>query len=518
MKKIIVLCLTIALIFTLCSCHGSKYNFVFEIPDSFDESKQYNITFWAKNDTNKVQQDIYLSTINRFEEYYPNIKVTIVQYNDYNKIYSNVITNISTNTTPNVCITYPDFVATYIEGNNIVVPLDDLIDDPNFGFGGSKIKFNSVKKEDVIQKFLDECIVRGQYYSIPFMRSSEATYINKEWVEELGYTIPDVLTWDFVWEVCQKALDTKTGNGPLIPLITKSSDNMVIQIAKQYGIDYSTSNGDVLMYNNQMVDKLVELSDYYNKGLFNTFDNVSYPGNFYNRKQCIFAIDSTAGSTWLGSKAPLLDIDRSEVVSFTTVVRPFPQKSADDIQMMSQGPSVCVFNKEDRGEVLASWLFAQFLLNSETQMAYARTEGYVPVTKEAIENIEYQTYLSSPDEDSADNYSVKIDATKLVIDNIDNTFISAVFNGSTRLRYASSYILDQVCKGRSAYSGAEINEILNKSKSLYKITNIKNNSGEVGALPKQAKILIISLVSVWIILIVVYAIKFINMKKRAIKK
>lgn len=518
MKKIIVLCLTLFLILTLTSCHGSKYNFTFEIPDSFDESIEYNITFWAKNDTNKVQQDIYLETIRRFEEYYPNIKVTIVQYNDYSKIYSNVITNISTNTTPNVCITYPDFVATYIEGNNIVVPLDDLIDDPSFGFGGNKIKYDSVKKEDIITKYLDECIVRGQYYSIPFMRSSEATYINKEWVEELGFSIPDVLTWDFVWEVCQKAIDTKEGNGPLIPLITKASDNMVIQIAKQYGIEYSTSNGDVLMYNDQMVDKLVELSNYYDKGLFNTFDNVSYPGNFYNRKQCIFAIDSTAGSTWLGSKAPLLDIDKSEVVEFTTVVRTFPQKSADEIYMMSQGPSVCIFNKEDRGEVLASWLFAQFLLNEETQMAYAKTEGYVPVTKQAINNPEYQTYLSSPDDSNPDYYSVKLDATKLVLDNIDNTFISAVFNGSTRLRYAGSYILDQICKGRQAYSGSEINEILNKSKSLYKITNIKNNSGELGELPKEAKIMIISLVSVWVVLITIFAVKYFNNIKRKLRK
>ena len=48
--------------------------------------------------------------------------------------------------------------------------------------------------------------------------------------------------------------------------------------------------------------------------------------------------------------------------------------------MISQGPSVCVFNKEDPQEVLASWLFSQFLLTKEVQIPYSQTEGYVPVT------------------------------------------------------------------------------------------------------------------------------------------
>ena len=45
-------------------------------------------------------------------------------YTDYGDIYNDVITNISTGTTPNVCITYPDHIATYLTGDNVVVPLD----------------------------------------------------------------------------------------------------------------------------------------------------------------------------------------------------------------------------------------------------------------------------------------------------------------------------------------------------------------------------------------------------------
>ena len=54
--------------------------------------------------------------------------------------------------------------------------------------------------------------------------------------------------------------------------------------------------------------------------------------------------------------------------------------------MISQGPSVCVFNKEDPQEVLASWLFAQYLLTDQVQIAYSQTEGYVPVTVKGAEH------------------------------------------------------------------------------------------------------------------------------------
>ena len=110
----------------LTGCHGTKGLKEFEIPESFDTSRNYEITFWAKNDTNKTQTDIYAKAISDFEALYPNIKVNIRLYTDYGRIYNDVITNISTNTTPNVCITYPDHIATYLTGQNIVVPLDDL--------------------------------------------------------------------------------------------------------------------------------------------------------------------------------------------------------------------------------------------------------------------------------------------------------------------------------------------------------------------------------------------------------
>ena len=42
----------------LTGCHGSRENTDFTVPEAFDAAKQHEITFWAKNDTNKRQMCI----------------------------------------------------------------------------------------------------------------------------------------------------------------------------------------------------------------------------------------------------------------------------------------------------------------------------------------------------------------------------------------------------------------------------------------------------------------------------
>ena len=142
-KKVLSFALAIlALCLCLTGCHGSKGMPAFVVPEEFDESRTYEITFWAKNDTNLTQANLYRQVIADFEDLYPNIKVSLRLYTDYGRIYNDVITNIATQTTPNVCITYPDHIATYLTGTNSVVSLDELFADADYGLGGSKVKFD----------------------------------------------------------------------------------------------------------------------------------------------------------------------------------------------------------------------------------------------------------------------------------------------------------------------------------------------------------------------------------------
>lgn len=510
MKRFLSLFLAMATLLCLWGCHGNRSAQGFRVPDTFDDSRGYELSFWAKNDTNLTQVEIYKQAIADFEALYPNITVTLRLYTDYGKIYNDVITNISTDTTPNVCVTYPDHIATYLTGADTVAPLDELFRDPRYGLGGSELRFDGPSYQEIVPKFLEECDFGGSHYAIPFMRSTEACYVNKTYVEKLGYTLPETLTWDFIWEVSEAAMQTDgsgnyvvNGQKVLIPFIYKSTDNMMIQMLRQKGAGYSTQDGTIEIFNDTTLELLKEIASHVETGAFNTFKLAGYPANFLNAGQCIFAIDSTAGATWMGSDAPLVDIPEDKLQRFETVVMTVPQFDPAHPQMISQGPSLCVFNKADPQEVLASWLFAQFLLTNDVQIAYSQTEGYVPVTAKAQESEEYQDYLSRKREDNALHYSIKLDAAELLMDNTENTFVTPVFNGSASLRNAAGQLIENVNKSvrrKQTLDAAYWEELFQEVSALYRLDQTGGIDGKapLGPMPGAAKALLAALAVCWI--------------------
>lgn len=512
LKKLAAAGLCLGMVLSLSACHGTqKESRGFEVPETFDESKPVEITFWAKNDTNKNQTAVYRKAIADFEALYPNIRVNMKLYTDYGKIYNDVITNIATDTTPNVAITYPDHIASYLQGADTVVPLEELMADPVYGLGGSGLKFAGPTREEMVPAFLEEGVLQDQQYALPFMRSTEALYINRTLVEKLGYQIPDVVTWDWIWEVSQAATaknedGTYVANGQnvLIPFIYKSTDNMMIQLLKQQNAGYSTPEGDIELFNDVTTEDLKQIAAQAQSGAFSTFKISGYPANFLNASQTLFAVDSTAGATWMGAHAPLSDISEDAFTEFETVVRPVPQVDPANVQMISQGPSIALFGKEDPQEVLASWLFAQYLLSNEVQLGYAKTEGYLPVTQKALQSPEYQEYLSLAGTDNDEHYSVKIDAARLLMNNLDHTFTTPVFNGSASLRNAAGELVENVVKStkrKQTVDDAYIENLYDEVSALYHLDQLSQASGsekDLGPLPSSSLWLLGILGATWV--------------------
>jgi multiple sugar transport system substrate-binding protein len=414
-------------------------------------------------------------------------------------------------------------------GNNVMVPLDGLMDDENWGLGSENLRFDAPKKDEIIPQFLSEGKINGVQYAIPFMRSTEACYINVDMVKALGYDgVPELITWDWIFEVSEAAMALgKDGDGNyklngqkvLIPFIYKSTDNMMIQMLKQKGAGYSTDDGEILIFNDETEDILYEIAGHTKTGAFSTFKISSYPGNYLNAGQCIFAIDSTAGATWMGPEAPQIDIAEENLIDCEIAVRAIPQYDTEDPQMISQGPSICIFNKENSKEVMASWIFVQYLLTNEVQIAYSQTEGYLPVTSKAHSSPEYQSYLSKSGEDNDLYYHVKIDAAKLLLNNLDNTFITPVFNGSASLRNAAGQMIEEVVKSirrKQTVDDKYMKDLYERVSTLYHLDELNMKSGvkiNFGALPKGSLALITVIGTVWVAIGAYYVVKLIKKHK-----
>ena len=225
----------------------------------------------------------------------------------------------------------------------------------------------------------------------------------------------------------------------------------------------------------------------------------------------------------MGTDAPLCDISEDKIVEFETEVMPIPQFETDHPKMISQGPSLCIFNKEDPQEVLASWLFAQYLLTNEVQTAYAETEGYVPVTAKAQESAEYQDYLSRSGEDNGTYYDIKIKASKLLLSHVDNTFVTPVFNGSASLRDAAGQLIENTVK--SVRRGQQVDDqyiekLYSDTISLYRLNQLGRQSGslsagkeDLGKLPRTSVILLSSLAGAWILILLYVGIQMVKKRR-----
>ena len=195
---------------------------------------------------------------------------------------------------------------------------------------------------------------------------------------------------------------------------------------------------------------------------------------------------------------------------------PVPQFDPAHPQMISQGPSICVFNKEDPQEVLASWLFAQYLLTDEVQIAYAETEGYIPVTSKAQSNEKYQDYLSRSGEDNTAHYAIKIQASSLLLSHMEDTFVTPVFNGSTSLRDAAGQMIENVAKSvrrKETVDEAYMEKLFTDVANMYHLdqaisgTDSAAGPKSLGRLPSAAVILLSSLAAIWILILLYVFIK-----------
>jgi multiple sugar transport system substrate-binding protein len=292
---------------------------------------------------------------------------------------------------------------------------------------------------------------------------------------------------------------------------------MMIQMLRQKGASYSTDDGQVLLFNGTTRELLRTIAGHAESRAFSTFKISSYPANFLNAGQCIFAVDSTAGATWIGTDAPHVDIAPDQLVEFETAVYPVPQFDPEHPQMISQGPSVCLFQKDDPQEMLASWLFLQYLISNDVQLPYAETEGYVPVTSKAQQDPAYLDYLSRAGED-AEHYAIKIIASELLMDNTQYTFTTPVFNGSASVRDAAGELIESVTKDvrrKAVVDDAYLDQLFDKVIALKRLENVvrgdtadaSSGAEDLGPLPAGAVALLTTLAAVWLLIGLAYLLR-----------
>ncbi|MBR3714906.1 MAG: extracellular solute-binding protein [Clostridia bacterium] len=460
MKKVLVsflLILAVCLnIVVLASCGNKNLIADFEIPEGgFDTEKEITIKFYHTMGANL--REVLERYIVEFNKLYPNIKIEHQQVGSYDDVRDQIKTEITVGNQPHIAYCYPDHVALYNLAK-AVVSLDSLIASDitvNRADGSSEVLgLTSEQVSDFIKGYYEEGkqFGDGKMYTLPLSKSTEVLYYNKTFFDKHNLTPPK--TWEEMEKLCE---EIKKIDPNCIPLGYDSESNWFITMCEQYGSDYTSATGDHFLFDNDTNRKFVEeFRDWYQKGYVTTQElSGAYTSELFKAQDGIksyMSIGSSAGAT---HQRP----DKvNEAYPFEVAITTIPQVNADKPKVISQGPSICIFNKTDAQEVLASWLFVKYLTTTvEFQAEFSMASGYVPVLKSVGENEIYKTEFL----DKADGGDfISALSAKICLEQQEAYYTSPAFNGSSTARDQVGLLMQ---KCLSADAGSDVKKMIKKA-------------------------------------------------------
>ncbi len=423
-KMLMPLLITSSFATALVSCGPTENP---DVPTETLRDLEATVTFWT-NFYQEPQIEWMDQKVAEFNEIYPNIEVVWEKSGDYPDIKSAVDTVINTpRQLPSLAVCYPDYVYSWLE-QGAVVNFDDFMSNSEYGFGktiddeGNVIDDSSTLSSDMSSAYISD----GQQfqeegtYSMPFARTSEVMYYNGDVFKEKGYAVPtnwsEMITLarqmraDFP-EIFTAENTANAGEGAVAPIGYDSHDNMLITFARMMDVPLSgneDTNGNghldkeeaVLFNNEKMVQMLEMIKGWYDEGLITISPTLVHSDPWehwinepFTSQTSFMVLNSTTGASWCATDDFVPEVAAMPAIDDSILSG--GEVSAERADVMSQGPSVCMFNKGE-DENLASWLLYKFLTNTENNSELSLLYGAAPIRESSYKEDNIVEIMESP--------------------------------------------------------------------------------------------------------------------------
>ena len=431
MKKLVSMLLVLAMMLCVAGVSVAE-----EAAPAYDGS-EVTITFYNTMGSNLTTVlDAYIAEFNAI---YPNIHIEYTSVGGYDDVRDQISKEIPEGIQPNIAYCYPDHVAlynlakavqtldAYIESDAVITRADGTTE---------VMGLTEEQKADFIEGYYNEGreFGDGLMYTMPLSKSTEVLYNNKTFFEANGLTVPT--TWAELEEVCKKIIEIDPYS---IPLGYDSEANWFITMTEQYQNDYTSATAPHFLFDNAANKEFIKMfRDWYQEGYLTTQSlyGAYTSGLFVNTTgtRSYMSIGSSAGATY---QRPAANADGS--YPFEVGIASIPQVDPANPKVISQGPSLCMFKKDNEQEMYATWLFMKFLTtNIGFQAEFSEASGYVPVLKSVAENEYYADLLAKAD----GGKHIAFLSVKVCLEQADAYYTSPAFNGSSVARDQVGTLLD----------------------------------------------------------------------------
>lgn len=335
------------------------------------------IEFWhAMSGPNEAAVNKLVEDFNATVGQEKGITVKPIYQGAYNDLKSKVTAAIKSKNAPAISQAYPDWVAEYLQ-SEAVVELDSYIFDEEVGIKDFEDIAEAYRKENSQYE-------GGKFYSLPFNKSTEVLYYNKTFFEENNLTVPT--TWEEMEQV-SKQITELTGK-PAFGF--DSAENAFITLVKQFGGEYTTSNGEVLFGES---DAAVEMLEMIKRNTDAGYWRLPGEDKYMSGPFVSGLVQMYVGST-SGASHVINGIAESEN-QFEWSAAPIPQQSEDSKAVIQQGTNVVIMKQGSTTDeqVYAAYEFAKFLGTYDANLYWTMNTGYLPIRQTVVDSEEYQNYI-----------------------------------------------------------------------------------------------------------------------------
>lgn len=278
----------------------------------------------------------------------------------------------------------PDIFTTY---PNAVLQMNPTVELLDFNEYFSKEELSSY-----VPAFLEEGMIEDKLLVFPLAKSTELMFVDQtlldRFFEDSEYTMADLQTYDSLWKVCESYYTWSDAQTPDVPNdgTTLFMHNDILHyftmgLAAQ-GLE--AFDGEQL---NTSSEEFKSLWMPYAKAAI--YGGVSllpgYASDPMRTGEVIASVSSSAGILYHSDTVTYED-NTSEKIELN--VYPAPLYGTESQNLLYQrGVGLCAVHSDDERKNEAAVLFAQWITESENNLNFTTSAGYLPVTNNAYDNL-----------------------------------------------------------------------------------------------------------------------------------
>ena len=275
--------------------------------------------------------------------------------------------NAITNTMPHLGQATVADVAYYIQ-DGMIVPLNQYLNDPHIGMSQGEI-------DDIITIFRETSFWDGEFYSVPFSKSTRVLFYNRELLAEAGLDVPT--NWDEILHAAQVL--TNDDAGRIGFGFENAFDMEWSAILYQLGGRYiDEANNEAVFASPEGIEAMEFIFNLVNSPYGRTAGADGFMSGVFGRQDV---------AMYIGSSAGLPHVTNAVDGTFDWGTAPTPG-TGDRRAVQFAGNDIVMFALNDshtEAERRGAWEFLAFTMEPEQTAMWAAASGYIPVRYEAVE-------------------------------------------------------------------------------------------------------------------------------------